>query len=466
MKTIIFLLFSICLSAQNFNNFAVRFNDANHNHINHGRFFNPGETYGSFFWEALVKPAGSGQYIISAGYGGAHCLLWGFDAPVNGECTISGNVFFDGTPTSFSTTEGVRVNQWCHVAIAGDSIGQKITLLINGVPSSVTQWTTGKRRTPAESDATLFVGGSDHQNFTGAISCIRGFEGVLPYANPHNVTVRPAVEQMAWTYLYNGTTGVSPSFLADYRTGLIKDWSLGLKGVKHDGFMVETISAGNAGLNTYNYLQNGNKIESKRPYFLVDKFSYTGSGPSETASGRIFDSFGRADQHKGNVPFFNLGMTQKGNKQWQNSYLYGILNGRVYPSQTSAPVTYIIDTCSSYEVRLYKMNSTPIPTGLGISYGLAFNIVDQDNYEVLVVDEYGTGYIQQFVGGAYLGHLGAISFGTTWNYMKVVVSGNQVQVFADGTLKATQTMTQNLSGRNKGMVLNHPLCRVEKFVVY
>lgn len=112
-------------------NYALDLKFSNLAHINHGRFFAPATLYTSFFWEALVKPDGTGQYIVSAGYGGSHCMLFGANAAQNGICTVTGNVFLDGVSTSFTTTDGLRVNEWAHLAIAGDAAGQRITVIIN-----------------------------------------------------------------------------------------------------------------------------------------------------------------------------------------------------------------------------------------------------------------------------------------------------------------------------------------------
>ena len=117
----------------------------------------------------------------------------------------------------------------------------------------------------------MFIGGSDHQNFGGKIACVRHFEGTLPYASPHQTVINPNPATIGWTQVINGSTVVNASFLADYRTGLPKDWSLGLSGVKHDGFLAETSSTGNAGGTGFDYLQGGNIDKTKLPVLVSDE---------------------------------------------------------------------------------------------------------------------------------------------------------------------------------------------------
>jgi hypothetical protein len=446
---------------------AVLFNSTKAHHVNHGRMWNTATIYTSFFWEALIKPDGSAGYFISGGYGGAHLLLFGLNNSSNGYQTITGNVAFDGASTSFSTNEGIRVNEWAHVAVAGDASTGFITVLINGVPSSIVTGWGGQRRVPLEADIVFFAGGSHHLNYGGTIACIRGFEGTLPYPNPHNTVVRPAIEHMARTALYTGSTAVQPCFLADYRTGTLEDKSAGLSGVVHNGFFAEA-GIGDTSTTLYNYQPYGvNRVAANRPTWVTDEFTYTSFADTKTPliGARIYHGFGGADKHYGNNSVLGLGNTEVGNLAWQgNPTNYGQMSGAAFCENYAPGIIFVSDSVQNCEIRLYKPYTSAFYPPGGV-YRICFNVEDTANYNMLYADEFGSGYIIQVVAGAPTVIGGSFSFGTTWNYMKVVISGTTVDGYADNTLKGTRTITANLTKFNKGFELGHPAQRVSQFAV-
>jgi hypothetical protein len=221
--------------------YALEFTAANKTHVNHGAFWKGGEQYSIFFADFLIKPTG-GQYFISAGYGGSHCLLFGVTGDENGY-GLTGNIRDEdlGISTSFTNLDLIRHNEWAYVAIRYD--GVRIYLYVNGVLSSTVDY-TGKRKTSAGSDSVIFIGGSDHQNFTGRIAGARIFEGYDPLHLLGTYAFRPPVENFALASVYPPTGElVFANFLADYRNGNVRDSSQGLP----DGIrQIETATAAGA----------------------------------------------------------------------------------------------------------------------------------------------------------------------------------------------------------------------------
>lgn len=459
----------------NINPYALEFIETNYHHVNHGLFWSANTDYKNVFAEFRIYPLGNG-YFCSAGYGGNHCLLYGTSGDAVNGYILSGNFYDDNTHTaiSFSTFDRLRHGEWYHVALAYD--GTYITCIINGVPSSVTPY-TGKRRTPNTYEGTLLIGGSDHNTFSGYISGVRIFEcgtGSLPYSNPHNTVVRPqADDSFKLTTISNGSAEVGATFLADYSTKLLTDFGVGQSASKkNDGFLDETRS--NSGMTgevgAYNRPLGLNRTASYRPQWIVSPFGYSATGASPLtpiATATAYDSFGRNDKHFGNSTALGLGNLEVGNAlwaTWRNSANYGIINGNVFPASTTPGIAWFDDGVLNCEVRLYKTNSVNV-TGLAVVYQMPFRIIDLNNYNFLYVDEYGSGYIFQVEAGVNTGAVGSLTFGTSWTYCAVRLNGSNVSVIRDGSVLTSFTMTKNLTGTGKGMLLNNPVQRVRQYAV-
>lgn len=449
------------------NTHALQFTAANVSHVNHGLFWVPSVAYTTFYADALIKPTG-GQYFLSAGYGGAHNLLWGVNGDANG-FTLSGNVYSSDTSTStpFQTTEKIRYNEWAHVAVMYD--GARIASFINGVPSAATVY-TGNRKTLNAYEGTILIGGSDHLMYTGRLGGLRIFEGVLPYDNLQNIAYRPPVENFNLASVVKGTaTVVNASFLADYRTGKLEDYSAGLSGARHNGYRAATLA--DSGSITGQLFDSNvfyNRDPSRYPQWVVDPFSYSSTAATQKtqiATTRIYDDFSRADVHYGVAQTLGLGTTRVGAKAWTAAN-YGILNGNAfYDGNVFGASAIIADAGNTDGSIIWRRPSSTTASGLGVTYRFVFRYQDAANYHMLYVDEFGTGIVYQVVAGV-LTALGAnYAFGTAWTEAKVILTGATVDVYNGGASLGTRTMTQFLTATSKGFILTHPILRISEFGV-
>lgn len=449
--------------------YALELTTARSHNINHGIIFVPGVDYTQVFFEAWVKPTSTG-YIHSGGYGGTHPLLFGFNGSSAGY-TLTGNIFDTNASTSvsFASTATVRHNEWCHVAVAYD--GTRVTLMNNGKPVSVTAFTDSIRIDSAF-DAVSYIGGSDHLNMSGRIAGWRMFINKLPYTSPHQTVVRPALINFNRKWENDGTTMQDATVCADYRQRQLTD----LSGNGYNGFLCEATAQGNTltGDGGFYDMPIGiGRTPANEPTWVIDPISYTGSAtPATPISGAvIFDSFGRADIHKGNQTAltWNLGTTEVGSRTWSGSTKYGIWNGLVSPRDTTPGVAFVTDTQVNREIRLAKPN-TAFVTGYGLNYAVVFNYTDASNYNYVAVDEYGQGFVYERVSGTDTQNGATMSFGTGWTVLKVIITtttiaGDTVEVFKDTASIASRTLTQNLSATSKGFSLNHPLQEIDYFAV-
>jgi len=443
--------------------YALEF-DGTPKHVNYGMFWQPNVAYSDCFAEFMVKPTGSG-YFLSAGYGGNHCLLIGVDGTDAG-WIITGNVHNSDTSTSttFTTVETLRHNEWHYVSVAIDGIN--IIVSINGVPSSFVAFDTDRKTTdPVE--GVLFVGGSGHLNFSGRLAGVRIFENGIPVSSANFFKTncfRPPTERFTQSGAWNGTAMVSPSFIADFRTGRLDDQSLGLDGVKHNGFLAEaSLSETETGL----FYNNGayNRDISLLPKWVQDEFAFPTTAPTAQTpivGARIYDDFSRADVHLGTSATLGLGTTTVGNKTWSGSH-YGILNGLAFPKAADGLSTFVTDNQVNCTIIMRRPYSV---TNAGAGWQLVFRGTSDDDCEKLDIADTGTSYILQYVGGVYQGAIGgSFNFGTDWLEAKVVLTGDQCQIYKNGTLIATKTMTANLSGTGAGFNLPRCLYRISEFAV-
>ncbi|MGH9944586.1 MAG: MSCRAMM family protein, partial [Pyrinomonadaceae bacterium] len=154
--------------------------------VDYGVFWREGVDLGHFFWEFWAMPGenAGGTYLLSDGYGGAHALLFGFNAfggREPGRYQLYGNIFNGSFTniTTFASDEGPVPGEWGHYAVGWD--GSHVVIYFNGVPVGRTAF-AGPRRTPGPNSGGgwLLIGGSDHNNLVGRIAQVRGYEGTNP----------------------------------------------------------------------------------------------------------------------------------------------------------------------------------------------------------------------------------------------------------------------------------------------
>lgn len=450
---------------------ALDFTASNTAHVNHGLFWVPEVVYGNFYADALIKPTegdASGQYFISAGYGGNHCLLLGVLGTPAAGYTIVGNVYdLDTTTlTNFVTTERIRDNEWAYVAAFYN--GTKIGVCINGVPSSLTSY-TGARETENGYEGVLFVGGSDHNNFNGRIAGVRIFEGTeLPIVNENIQAIRPPISNFADASVLKSTaTIVNASFVADYRTGSLADMSNGLGGTNvHNGRLAtsDTITSVSGTFEDPIGYNRG----TDTPTWVVDPFEYS-SIPAQPqapiAGARIYDDFARADVHYGVDETLTLGTTSVGNATWTGSH-FGILNGNAfYDGQGGTINTIIVDAGNTDGTIIWRRPNTTMPTSIFAAYRMVFRSVDASNYNELYIDENLDCQVRQITAGTPANLGAAFSLGS-WTEVKVVLSGTSLNVHAGGGSLASRTLTVNGAGTGKGFgAVNGASLRISEFAV-
>lgn len=215
-------------------------------HISHGYYWKPDRKYFDFYYDALVRPFDTQEtgYLISAGYGGAHNLLWGFYAN-DTHFQVTGNIWDGAATKTFSTPIKFPLGQWYHIAVAWNR--KVIVTYVNGVAEGSTAYVADYRSTPGVDTPVLFVGGSNHSKFDMDIAWIRGFESIVPF----DIGLAKPFRPQRWPSA-NFSDAYKASFLADYTKPayIIPDLSDGLadgiEQVISNTVVVTTVNAGNA----------------------------------------------------------------------------------------------------------------------------------------------------------------------------------------------------------------------------
>jgi hypothetical protein len=301
----------------------------------------------------------------------------------NGGHAITGNVYDAAGvgATTFSTTDSLRTDEWAHVAVAYD--GAYITVIINGVPSSIIAY-TGNRQTADSTDGTILIGGSNHLMWTGRCAGARVYEGnpAVFYSggnNAYDLCIYPPVHSFA-SSSYLGSGGqVEFNFVADYRSGVLADFSIGLSGKTHNGFLAEANGDVTGLVGALDDPKEYCRDTSKFPTWVNDTFAYTGTAPTKTpiASSRIYDGFGGADVHYGISATLGLGTTEVGDEVWAADD-YGVLNGNVFVNRTSAGAALITDSTADGTTILKRPVATTV-LGASSTYILWIRYTDANN---------------------------------------------------------------------------------------
>ena len=195
-----------------------------------------------------------------------------------------------------------------------------MTVYKNGVPIS-SQTFNGQRVSSNcsfydASAGTMFIGGSDHINFSGSIYAVRGWEGYSPYNG------YPFIPELSMRSDLIDETGTKryASFLADYSipAGVVADLSNGYKGKLHSGSLFSAVylleGAGRvrrSGKNYPDWLPNRDFPLWSGKY-VAEPFDPL---PTPPAGAVIFDSFSRAEVNLASENVA-LGTTELGNKTW------------------------------------------------------------------------------------------------------------------------------------------------------
>ena len=450
------------------NNRALAFNVAKYNHVNYGIVRLPDTDYGNFGFECWVKPLGDG-YVISEGYGGAHGLLFGFVGSANTGYTLTGNVWNadTATGTSFATVEAVPHGEWCKIGAYGIN-GDTILLCINDVPSAVVPW-DGVRKVAAITDCVLYIGGSDHQNFTGIIGCWRYWENSEPIMSNglEQIVRNPRPDNLQIASFFNSTEQIEMGIIADYRTGSLEDFGNGLNGSRRNGILAETLSTGTAGqIQTFSFSPLNNLVEGNYPAWVVDPIvpcTIETSAKTPTPSAIVEDTFGGMNVNYWDRGTLGLGVTETGNKTWTGDVAnYGKQYGAAFTNNTAnGPI--LLEGIGTNKTCIWEKYNQRLPAGT--SFICIFRYIDANNYSQLQIDSYGSGYIIEFVGGVQQPTTDTMSFGLDWTQAKVVLTGTQIQTYKNGVLLKTTTSSVNAAGTTYGWKANSPLLRLTRIAV-
>lgn len=368
----------------------------------HGQFWTPGVNIGQFLWEFLVRYDGNdvGQgYIISEGYGGNHAILYGLDG------TPTGNIYSGTATTSFGASYRPQAGEWLHTAVGWD--GTWVYVWVNGVIDGMAPF-AGPRQAQAGQGG-LFLGGSTHSNFQGAIAAARGFEYPAG-GNPMPIVAGGTDARLAYTpdltcspFASSDTIAGLPAQFAvsfmDSFSQTVVDRGVGYAGSKHHGSLVAHPGNGPSwGPPQYAYDPNLAAMFAQWPPVQ----NRIPPSPEASPSGaKIFDSFSRKDTTPLWVPLqasksqCTLGTTEGGSLgqlPWTTTVGsdWAVFNGTAVCCGNTqiAQGVYVQNNSGDMDVQVTRSNAAGYnPTSLagGIAgnstdVGLVFRLQDASNY--------------------------------------------------------------------------------------
>lgn len=419
-------------------------------HVRHGRFWRSAGNYSHCFWEVWVKPSalqGGAGYIVADTQGGAHCLLWGLQ-PSGSGFAVTGNMYDGTTLTSFAPTETIPAGHSVHLAVGWD--GSHILHWVNGVLMYKKAYAPAQRKNGGGNDATLYIGGSDHNNFTGNVYQVRGFEG---YGRCfYDSDFSP--ELYFQSPINRNNVGLDTAqFCVSYMThqGMYVDTGL-FEGVPHHGTPEAVQGTG---------YMNGPAIGVglSLPTFEVGEMSlgtYSPTAPATPSGAVIWDSFSRTDRHYCSpnpadvVPKFTLGAVEVGGVNWTNldgsasGTGTGILNGRAFIVNT-APGKIVDTGIQDMDVRVDRLPTDYHYTGLYVRYK-----DDNDYYLIIATDTQITVTKKEGGSSSAVGYTPSAG----WTTLRVVASGTTMTIYVgtatDGTFTSQGSFTcTNVTGATK-----------------
>jgi hypothetical protein len=415
--------------------------------VDHGPFWPGLVNLGHFFWESWIMPGenNDAKYLLSDGYGGAHALLFGFNSSSDpGHYSLFGNVWTGSGAVYFISDEGPAPGEWGHCAVGWD--GTNIITYFNGVPVGKVPF-SGPRQTLTGSDGSgrLFIGGSDHQNLTGRIAQVRGYDGTNPRETAPEATFTPQT-----LFSREG------NFLSYYMrpSSTIADLTpVGYRGIPHPGKLRGLLFGGPVDCPT-----------CPVPKFVFDPTAPDFSNPnnpgqitapapspgSPPPGALVFDSFSRTNSTYVLSGVGGLGSTEAGSAgqlNWQMSpetagrKPFGILNGRAVLLADSKSVAWIATPTTNLDLRV---NSRPGAWGSGRNTGIAFRVADPDNhffaytsFDHAGIQRLTVGYYQNGIRAEFTNNPELPSSFTTLRV--VTLNDGRIDVYADGILLYTMS---------------------------
>lgn len=371
-------------------------------HINCGRFYKSNRSYSHCFWEAWVKPSASlaaAGYIVADTNGGAHNTLWGMQPSDAGQVVVTANMHDGTTLTTFSPTERIPMGYWSHVAIGYD--GSHLMTWVNGVLSYVVEYAPAQRKNTGGNDATLFIGGSDHNNFWGNIGWVRGFEG---YGRCRELSdFSPEAFPRTVNHYAGGDANIDvPQFLMSFLSPdrAFTDYGQ-FEGVSHHGVQEALQSTVLSPNGSGSFIGTGLSL----PSFIagvIDADSYIPTAPTTPSGAIIFDSFSRVNRGMVNPTnkndgTFTLGAVEVGSVNWTqpdgsaDAGGAGVNNGKAF-IYYGAGDKVVQTSTQNVDVRVDRLVDVNAWAGLIVRYKDAndyYRITGTDTS--IVVDKYESG---------------------------------------------------------------------------
>lgn len=400
-------------------------------------------TLGNVTVDAWVKidPQTQTGYIVSAGYGGAHAVLFGVQR-INDKYQITGNFhsLLNGQYTNYSFTSNptLLTNKWYQLSVEVN--GSVITTFIDGVPQNRNSFQGQRIAAPVQGDpygGLLYIAGSDHLNFIGSIGQVRIIEGNAIYAGN-------GFERQISLFLSNlsRTTGLSveATFLADYAKcgSFVTDESNGYRGKRFPGAYT-----------TQNLPYPQCVRDPSYPLFRDANYTEpTGEAPATPPSGAtVFDSFNRADT----VDLRVLGRTDVGNQYWQHQYPFAIqADSAAYTGQNYYAVA-TVNGASDGTLSVDRVGQAE--TGLVFRSGAngLFQVFTQGN-EIIVFKWVGSGLT------TYSAPTGA------WQRLTVTMNGQNIAISTGaGSINLTDTELATNTGIGIGIFNPVNIYKFENF---
>lgn len=400
-------------------------------------------TLGNVTVDAWVKidPQTQTGYIVSAGYGGAHAVLFGVQR-INDKYQITGNFhsLLNGQYTNYSFTSNptLLTNKWYQLSVEVN--GSVITTFIDGVPQNRNSFQGQRIAAPVQGDpygGLLYIAGSDHLNFIGSIGQVRIIEGNAIYAGN-------GFERQISLFLSNlsRTTGLSveATFLADYAKcgSFVTDESNGYRGKRFPGAYT-----------TQNLPYPQCVRDPSYPLFRDANYTEpTGEAPATPPSGAtVFDSFNRADT----VDLKVLGRTDVGNQYWQHQYPFAIqADSAAYTGQNYYAVA-TVNGASDGTLSVDRVGQAE--TGLVFRSGAngLFQVFTQGN-EIIVFKWVGSGLT------TYSAPTGA------WQRLTVTMNGQNIAISTGaGSINLTDTELATNTGIGIGIFNPVNIYKFENF---
>lgn len=446
--------------------YALRFDHSKSHNVYVGKFWNTNEVYGEFFFDALVKPEATAEYVFSAGYGGWHNLLFGFSGN-----TLSGNISnATGTGSFLTISSGVdtiNFGEWYHIAVG--YYNGYVTVYINGVPCRKFAKADGRNSLNGfEVDG--YIGGSDHSNFHGLIRYVRLFDDGQEFLQPNNAigkVFKPELEPRAYYFNDTGTVEYNANLLLDFSTpsNTIPDLSNGFEGRLHHGRRNLLQGFNQAGVKSFDNEADLPQWEIANPALPT----VSALSPAAVPTGAlVFDSFNRKDVTYLFSSTLGLGQTEAGSagvKNWVNSSKFGILTGRVFgANEGNIPYAYIdagqsqiltqIDNVGNEtnNVALYSSFNFTASTGIWAYHETADNKI----------------YLFKQVSGVntQLGNYTIGSSSTPYNFAIENTPSNHIKLYVNGILRVDYDNTANaaFTGTQAGFN-SHAFNRIDNFLV-